>query len=201
MTLTFSSAVFADASAAGDIERGKEIAAGICAGCHNPDGNSPVPLYPILAGQDASYLVKQIADFKGENGETPKRRSEIMAPMAATLSEEDTINVAAFYAQQEPQPGNISDPSLVETGKRLYQGGDLDDAIPACSSCHSPDARGIPPHYPKIAGQHAAYTLSQLQAFRQGTRKNDTNDTMRTVVSRMNEHEMKAVSEYIATLK
>ncbi|WP_300088174.1 c-type cytochrome [uncultured Nitrosomonas sp.] len=201
IALTFSGFVSAEAPAAGDVEKGKEIAAGICAGCHNPDGNSAIPIYPILAGQYPGYLAKQLHDFKAAEGETAKRDNQIMAPMAATLSEDDIANLAAFYSQQKPQSGPVTDASLVKAGERLYQGGNLENSIPACSSCHSPDGQGIPPHYPKINGQHPGYTLSQLQAFRQGTRKNDTNSAMQTIVSRMSEQEMKAVSEYIATLK
>ncbi len=201
IALTFSGFVFAETPAAGDVEKGKEIAAGVCAGCHNADGNSTIPLYPILAGQYPGYIAKQLHDFKATEGEVAKRDNQIMAPMAANLSEEDITSLAAFYSQQKPQSGTVSDESLVEAGKRLYQGGNLENSIPACSSCHSPNGQGIPPHYPRIDGQHPAYTLSQLQAFRQGTRRNDTNGTMRTVVSRMSEQEMKAVSEYIATLR
>jgi len=201
IALTFSGFVSAKSPAAGDAEKGKEIAAGICAGCHNPDGNSAIPIYPILAGQYPGYLAKQLHDFKAAEGETAKRDNQIMAPMSATLSEDDIANLAAFYSQQKPQPGPVTDASLVQAGERLYQGGNLENAIPACSSCHSPNGRGIPPHYPRIDGQHPGYTFSQLQAFRQGTRKNDTNSAMQTIVSRMSEQEMKAVSEYIATLK
>ncbi len=201
ITLVFSGLVLAESPAAGDIEKGKEIATGICAGCHNADGNSAIPIYPVLAGQYAGYTAKQLNDFKSAEGEVAKRDNPIMAPLAATLSQEDIESLAAYYAQQEPKPGTVSDASLVKEGKKLYLGGNLDNSIPACSSCHSPDGRGIPPHYPRIDGQHAAYTLSQLQAFRQGTRKNDTHNTMQTVVSRMSEQEMKAVSEFIATLR
>ncbi|WP_347888523.1 cytochrome c [Nitrosomonas europaea] len=201
IALTFSGFVFAESPAAGDVEKGKEIAAGICAGCHNADGNSAIPLYPILAGQYPGYIAKQLNDFKVVEGETVKRDNQIMAPMVATLSQDDIENLAAYYSQQKLQPGTASDASLVETGKKLYQGGNLENSIPACSSCHSPNGQGIPPHYPRIDGQHPAYTLSQLQAFRQGTRKNDTNSTMQTIVSRMSEQEMQAVSEYIATLR
>jgi cytochrome c553 len=203
IAFTFSGLVFAESPATGDVEKGKEIASGVCAGCHNADGNSTIPIYPILAGQEPGYTAKQLHDFKVVDGEKDdtKRTSEIMAPMVAMLSADDIANVAAYYAQQTPKPGTVSDESLIEDGKKLYQGGNIENEIPACSSCHSPNGQGIPPHYPRIDGQYPGYTFSQLQAFRQGTRKNDTNEAMQMIVSRMSEREMKAVSEYIATLR
>lgn len=102
IALTFSGFVFAESPAAGDVEKGKEIAAGICAGCHNADGNSAIPLYPILAGQYPGYIAKQLNDFKVVEGETVKRDNQIMAPMVATLSQDDIENLAAYYSQQNP---------------------------------------------------------------------------------------------------
>jgi len=202
LALIFSSHVLADSAFIdGDAGKGKEVAMGICAGCHNADGNSIIPTYPVLAGQFAEYTVKQLMDFKSENEKPARRENQIMASMVATLSQDDMKNVAVYYAQQKPEPGIVNDESLLDTGKKLYQGGNLENTIPACSSCHSPNGQGIPPHYPRLDGQHAAYTLSQLQAFRQGTRKNDMNEVMRTIVSRMSVQEMKAVSEYIASLR
>jgi len=187
----------------GNAEKGKEIAEGICAGCHNSDGNSIIPNNPILAGQYAEYTVKQLKDFKPGNKKSAKRDNPIMASMVASLSDDDMENLAAYYAQQQPQAGinNTSDESVLELGERIYLSGNLGNAVPACSSCHSVTGQGIPPHYPRLGGQHATYTFSQLQAFRHGTRINDINSSMQTVVSRMTVKEMKAVAEFISTLK
>ena len=80
---------------AGDIEAGKKKVAEVCAACHGPDGNSPVPDFPRLAGQYEDYLVASLKKYK--NG---KRTNPIMMGMAATLSEEDVKNVAAYFSQQ-----------------------------------------------------------------------------------------------------
>ena len=81
---------------AGDIEAGKKKAAEICSACHGPDGNSPVPDFPKLAGQHADYMVSTLKKYK--NG---KRANPIMMGMAATLSDEDILNVAAYFAAQK----------------------------------------------------------------------------------------------------
>lgn len=82
---------------AGDIEAGKKKAAEVCAACHGPDGNTPLmPDYPKLAGQHADYIAASLKKYK--NG---KRANPIMMGMAATLSEEDVQNVAAYYAAQK----------------------------------------------------------------------------------------------------
>ncbi len=81
---------------AGDIEAGKKKAAEVCAACHGPDGNSPVPDFPKLAGQHADYMVSTLKKYK--NG---KRANPIMMGMAAMLSDADMENVSAYYAAQK----------------------------------------------------------------------------------------------------
>ena len=200
----FSNQILADTpSTHGDSEKGKEIATGVCAGCHNADGNSVIPNNPTLAGQHPEYITKQLMDFKVEGDSPAKRDSQVMASMVAALSADDMQNIAAYYAQQKTTPATTSnsDKSLLEVGKRIYDGGNLENNVPACSSCHSPNGAGIPPHYPKLAGQHPAYTISQLDAFYRGGRTNDINHSMQKVVLRMSAQQIKAVAEYIATLQ
>ncbi len=185
----------------GDAAKGKVIATGVCAGCHNVDGNSVIPTNPSLAGQHAEYITKQLSDFKAVDGAPAKRNNPVMASMVATLSLEDMKNLGAYYAQQKAKPGNAAkDESLMKMGKTIYHGGNLENGIPACASCHSPNGSGIPPHYPNLAGQHAAYTLTQLKAFYNRERLNDGN-VMQMIVSRMSGREKKAVAEYISRLR
>ena len=85
----------ANAAAAGDAAAGKAKAA-VCGACHGPDGNSPNPLWPNLAGQKPAYIVKQLKDFK-----SGARKDPVMAPMAVPLSPQDMENLAAFFASQK----------------------------------------------------------------------------------------------------
>ncbi|SFE75616.1 cytochrome c [Nitrosomonas sp. Nm166] len=180
----------------------EEIASGICAGCHNADGNSVIPMNPILAGQHAEYIIKQLIDFKANESEPAKRNSPVMSSMVAALSAEDMKKLGAYYAKQKTNPSQVaaSDEKLIETGKILYHGGNIENGVPACASCHGPTGSGIPPRYPALAGQHADYTLAQLNLFNTGDRTND-NGIMEKVLARMSGQEKRAVSAYIATMR
>ena len=179
----------------------EEMAAGICAGCHGADGNSIIPMNPILAGQKAEYITKQLLDFKANGEQPPHRNSPVMSAMVAALTQEDAQKLGEYYANQKLVPSQIpGEENLLEMGKILYHGGNIENQVPACAGCHGPTGSGIPPRYPALAGQHKDYTMNQLGLFNSGERGND-NGVMQKVVSRMNPQEKRAVSEYIATLR
>ena len=164
-----------------------------CAACHGVDGNSAVTTNPKLAHQHPEYLVKQLTEFK-----SGKRANAVMMGMAATLSEEDMKNVAAWLSTREAKPGFAKDKELVALGERIYKGGIADRQIAACAGCHSPNGAGIPAQYPRLSGQHQDYTVAQLTAFRGGVRNNSLQMTM--VAAKLNDKEIQAVADYIAGL-
>lgn len=82
-------------AAKGDAGSGKQKAA-VCEACHGIDGKSIDPSYPNLAGQYASYLTKSLGDYR-----SGRRTNPIMGPMAANLSDQDIVDLAAWYASQE----------------------------------------------------------------------------------------------------
>jgi cbb3-type cytochrome c oxidase subunit III len=165
-----------------------------CVACHTADGSRGAPANPILQGQHADYIFKQLTEFK-----SGKRKNAIMQGMAATLSEEDMKHVAAFYASKSAKPGFAKSKDTVALGERLYRGGNLVSKVPACAGCHSPNGAGIPAQYPRLAGQHGDYTEAQLTAFRSGQRGNSAQ--MSTIAAKMSEREIKAVADYIAGLR
>jgi len=184
----------AKAAAKPDLARGQEISTQICAACHAADGSRGIPVNPILQGQFAEYLVKQLTDFK-----SGKRDNPIMKGMASTLSDADMRNVAAFYASKQATPGAAKERDLVALGEKIYRGGIADRQIPACAGCHTPNGAGIPAQYPRVSGQHFEYAQAQLIAFRAGTRANGP--MMNGVAAKMNDREIKAVADYIAGLR
>lgn len=175
----------------GNIAAG-QAKAGVCAGCHGPDGNGGAdPTWPKLAGQVPEYLAKQLADYK-----SGARKDPIMSGMAVPLSTADTRNIAAYYASLKSMPGSAKDAQMVKQGAKIYRGGNAKMGVSACMSCHGPTGHGIPPRFPKVSGQKVAYTLKQLLAFKAGTRVND-GETMTRIAFRMSEQEIKAVAEYM----
>jgi cytochrome c553 len=177
-----------------DLAKGEQLAAA-CAACHTQDGSRGAPANPILQGQHPEYLYKQLAEFKAG-----KRKNAIMSGMAASLpTDEDMKNVAAFYASKKAKPGFAKSKDSVALGEQIYRGGIASKQVPACAGCHSPDGAGIPAQYPRIGGQHADYAEAQLLAFRAGTRANGP--MMMTIAGRMNDKEIKAVSDYLAGLR
>ncbi len=182
----------AAAPAKPDLAKG-EASFAACGACHGADGNSAITTNPKLAHQHPEYLVKQLQEFK-----SGKRANAVMSGMAATLSEDDMKNVAAWLSTREAKHGFAKDKELVALGEKIYKGGIADRQIAACAGCHSPTGAGIPSQYPRLSGQHQDYTTAQLTAFRGGVRNNSTQMTM--IAAKLNDKEIQAVSDYIAGL-
>lgn len=177
-----------------DLAKGAALFGQVCVACHAADGNSTTPANPKIAHQHPEYLVKQLQEFK-----SGKRDNAIMKGMAAGLSDEDMRNIAFWLADQKAPTGFATDKTLVRTGEKIYRGGIEDRRIAACAGCHGPTGSGIPAQYPRLSGQFADYIAAQLKAFRDGTRNN--NAQMTGVAAKMNDMEIKAVSDYIAGLR
>lgn len=88
--------VAGSAQAAGDPVAGERKAA-TCLGCHGIEGyRNTYPSFrvPKLGGQHAQYLVSALQAYK-----TGKREHSTMQAQAATLSEQDIRDLAAYFAQ------------------------------------------------------------------------------------------------------
>jgi len=181
-------------SAAGDASAGKAKSA-TCAGCHGADGKAILPEYPNLAGQHASYLAKQLTAYR--DGE---RIHQLMSPMAAALSDQDILDLAAFYSDMTPIEGVSSEENLT-LGQNIYRGGVTSAGIAACIGCHGPTGKGNPAAaYPSLNGQNIAYLAIQLKMFRSGERNNDPNEMMRGLAHRLSDAEIDALANYATGL-
>ena len=186
--------------AVADLAKGQAVASAVCVACHAADGNSAISIYPILAGQHAAYLAKQLHNYQVKPGAAgAERANAIMAGFAATLSEDDIRNVAAYYSAQSIKPAYSKDKTLIEKGQRIYRAGIPAQGVPACAGCHGPNGSGIPSQYPRLSGQHADYAAATLAAFKSGERANS--GQMMAIAKGMNDGDMKAVAEYLAGLR
>ncbi|EGQ9395666.1 c-type cytochrome [Vibrio cholerae] len=187
--------------AQGSIEAGKAKSL-TCAACHGADGNSPLTIYPKLAGQHEKYLEKQLKELKlgASSGGKQGRYDPVMSAMAMPLSDEDIADLAAYYASM-PISGNTTPEDVVAQGKVLYTAGDASRGLTACIACHGPRGNGTElSGFPKISGQHADYIKAQLEKFSSGTRANDMNEMMRDVAHKLTDADIDILSKYVGGL-
>ena len=184
-----------------DLGRAQTIVSQVCVACHGTDGNSAQPVNPNLAGQHSDYTLKQLMNFKPQDGKPAARPNAVMAGMVANLSVDDMRGLAAYFETQKPRPRSARDPELVKLGLAIYRGGAASRGLTACTACHGPSGAGLPAQFPRLAGQYAEYTTAQLKAFRAGERANDANRMMRAVAEKLSDREIAAVAEYISGLR
>ncbi|MEA2895084.1 MAG: hypothetical protein QOJ84_699 [Bradyrhizobium sp.] len=160
-----------------------------CAICHGSNRQGQVDT-PNLEGQPGSSVYKQLRDFK-----VAARTNAIMSPFAVKLSEQDMLDLAAYYSYLPRQPGPHSDataaaPQIVARGAPMRN-------VAACSSCHgTTDAKlGTP----WLEGQSAVYIKAQLQAFATGARRNDISEQMRNIARQMTAAEIDEAARYYAS--
>lgn len=177
----------------GDASAGREKAQ-TCAACHGPEGISPSDAFPNIAGQQESYLAKQIIEIRDGVRPVPQ-----MAGVVDDFSDQDAWDVAAFFAEQDANLGEAEDDeALIERGRELYRAGDMSKGIPACAACHSPKGEGIgSAGYPALSGQQRAYTIATLEDFASGERNNDPNSIMGDIASKMSDDDIRAVANYV----
>lgn len=191
-----------------DLESGRAVAVGAyarepggaCFRCHGIDGaGDSTAGFPRLTDQTSNYLYESLRAYA--SGERP---SPIMQPIAEALSEAEMRDVSAYYASLEdapyPPPPSV-DPEVLQMGAMLSAIGSPDEGIQACVNCHGPEGIGLPPTYPFIGGQYAAYLEQQLQLFKSGERKGDELAIMRYIASLMSDEQITAAASYFASLR
>ncbi|MBI2784861.1 MAG: cytochrome c4 [Legionella longbeachae] len=168
----------------------------VCKACHGPHGNSTNQEWPNIAGQNPKYFVKQLKDMK--NGTF--RNAATMKALLAALSQQDMDDLASYYAKMPLAQGSTPE-KFFKRGEQIYRGGDFTKRITACIACHGPKGTGnAQAGFPVLSGQHATYTVQQLNAFKNGKRQNDLNHIMQDISSRMSQSDMEAVAYYIEGL-
>jgi cytochrome c553 len=173
-------------SSAQDVEAGRKKAE-VCAACHGPEGNSVIPLNPILAGQTFRYTYLELRDFK-----EGRRKDPQMSPMAEPLTRTEMLDLAAFFAAQKPRPTSFKpDPARVARGKAK-----ADETL--CSMCHLGNFIGQN-EIPRVAGQQFEYTVKQLRDFKNRVRTNDAGN-MTAVARTLSDQDIEDLGHYTASL-
>lgn len=175
-----------------------EAKVSLCIGCHGIEGYKAsfpeVHRVPKISGQNAKYLAASLVAYK--NG---ARKHPTMAGVAATLSEQDMADVAAFYGTHrvlgavkpsaEPPKASAKVLELMEKG--------------ACTSCHGEGfSKPLDGTYPKIAGQHADYLFVALKSYKGGKSAvvGRSNAVMAGIVKPFTNAELKLLADYIGRL-
>jgi cytochrome c553 len=181
----------APAWAQADEARAKKIVGGVCFMCHGAEGESSSEVFPRLAGQHWEYTAKQLENFK-----SGKRKSTAMADMVAKLTPDEMVALGKFFESKAAPAEPPKDAGLAAVGQYIYHNGNKFSGLAACASCHGAAAKGTTA-LPRLAGQYAAYTETQLKQFNQRERTND-NAVMHAIASKMSPLEMAAVAEYLS---
>ena len=174
-----------------DEARAKKIAGGSCFLCHGAQGESTSEVFPRLAGQHAEYVAKQLEAFQ-----SGKRKSTTMSEMVAKLTADEMLALGHYYEKMPTKAEPSKEPQLAAMGQYIYQNGNKYSGVPACASCHGPDAQGAA-NMPRLASQFSGYVHNQLKSFNKRDRTND-NAVMHAVVEKMTELEMVAVAEFVS---
>jgi len=163
-----------------------------CAGCHGGDGNSPAGMFPSIAGLDPNYIYLQLNAFK-----TGKRKNEIMQGMVAPLSEQNMADLAAYYRQQKRHATHpvakvlsLQQRALQEQGQARYRAN--------CARCHGQTGKGQG-IFPALSSQHPEYMLSQIKAFKSGSRA--SHSVMRDVIKDLTSEDLQKIANYLAGLE
>ncbi len=178
----------------GDAEKGKKIAES-CEACHAATPENAESEFPYLQGQTATYLYKQLHDYKSGS-----RSNEIMVGISAGLSDQDMADVSAWYSRQPPPPAKKAD-EIPDTIGKLVDRGDGARIVAPCAVCHGRAGESQVLDTPVLAAQKAAYLEQTMLAYKSEARHNDIYRRMRLIVQQLSDEEIKQLARYYAGLE
>jgi cytochrome c553 len=199
--------VFAGAARANDTgassvpEQSLQAKLAFCEQCHGSSARGFHGYYPVprLAGQQTEYLKAQLQAFAER-----RRNNNIMFNVARSLSPEMCAALATNFHDLDPKPVGGAPKELITTGKTIFEDGVPDANVPACSSCHGPDAKGNEKS-PRLAGQLFDYTSDKLTNWDKERGRDpadpDTSATMQSIARNLTESQIKAVAAYLSDLE
>jgi cytochrome c553 len=153
----------------------------ICAACHGENGEPINATTPIIWGQQEYFIVKQLHDYKSGD-----RESQIMAPMAQTLKQEELRPAAIYFAHKTWPARRAAAASTTPP-----------EGIAVCRICHQENFTGGLPA-PRLAGQSYEYLVEAMRGFAEGDRTN--NPDMVKLMQERSASEREAIARYLAGL-
>jgi len=172
-----------------------------CEVCHGPNGQGFRGFYPIprLAGQQPEYFENQLQAFIEH-----RRTNNIMFNVAHVLSPAMLTSLAANFKNLEPKPLGGAPKDLMAAGKKIYEEGIATAEVPACASCHGPQAKGDG-QFPRLAGQLNDYVFSKLTNWEKERGQNpanpDASAIMAPVAHNLTKPQIEAVAAYVSNLE
>lgn len=160
----------------GDPAAGRALA-GQCRTCHGIDGLARIPIAPHIGGEPAGYLARQLTDFR-----EGRRQHEMMTVVAASLTDQQMADLAAWYAGQQVSVTLTADPA---------------DAPQDCVACHGADGIAVIPDAPNLAAETNIYIDTQLKAFRLGRR---VSDIMGPITADLDDATIRAAADWYAAV-
>ncbi len=174
-----------------------------CQTCHGLSGEGahggPAPI-PRIAGQQIKYLENQLGDFI-----VRRRQNNVMSNVTHGLSPALVTALATYFNGLNPKPLAGAQKELAAAGKKIYEEGVSEAKVPACATCHGPEAKGNGA-FPRLAGQLNEYVSKKLTNW-EGQRGQDpavpdkSAAIMQPVAHSLTETQVAAVAAYLANLE
>ncbi len=160
-----------------DAEAGRKVA-GMCRTCHGLDGYARIPIAPHIGGEPADYIEAQLRAFRDGS-----REHEMMSVVAASLSDQQIADVAAWFASHDASAELTADAS---------------GAPELCVGCHGVDGIAVAPAVPNLAGETNIYIDTQLKAFRRGQRQHEI---MTPIAQELSDADIRAMADWYGSIK
>jgi cytochrome c553 len=175
--------------------------AGYCETCHGLSargfiGTNPMPR---LAGQQPAYIKNQLEAFIER-----RRLNPVMGNVAHVLSPAMVEALATHFKDLDPPPYGGAAKDLVSEGEKIFHEGVPDAEVPACETCHAPDAHGLD-QFPRLAGQLDGYVINKLTNWPrergQDPKNPDNSEIMAPIAEKLTKEQIAAVAAYVSNLK
>jgi len=186
---------------AGDEIRGERVANQfLCVACHSVAGEFRSHTYVNLNAQPENYLRKVLLDYRDNHRAEPYGQAKIMHYLSKELTDQHISDLASYFSAQPALVNNTSTVTIEASTNTLVTTGDMSRMIISCAACHGAQGEGNGDIFPTLAGQSVDYTIRTLHAYRDGSRNNDINATMRNVAKNLTDAEIEQLAHYYAQI-